>query len=554
MAKLTNKQMFKLTRDLQNSLTKIPEGVSKEQYKNFVLAYEGENSVNYMVSFFDFVRSFDNLYEAQYALDNLQDADKKPLISGDIVLSEPEKVKANRFVLTSAQNNTEVHTEFFKALKSYCKINNAELLIGKYTYNKNGFQKSETSDDGIHYAPELLKYFNTSELELCEGLTWCGQLNILPTVKNPLTGFESLTKGSSFIVPHAKISLESIATAKNKAAKLGYSTGTLTLHNYIQKKAGQIAQHHHCYGALIVEISDDGLWYVRQVQTDTTGIFQDLKTVYLPNGKTKKGNIEAINWGDIHAEKIDLSVLEACTAMLKDFKPKNQLFHDLFDMQARNHHNRKSGRFLAKMHFDNLSSVRDDIIQANDVLSDFDIQGSTKYIVESNHDLALESWLDSNDYDFKSDPINALTYLALQTYVYEQLEAGEEPQVLKFALTDFIGSKLNNTKFLMTDESLVIAGVECGMHGHLGTNGSRGSPQQFQKLNTPLNTGHTHAASIKGGVYTAGVTGSFNMGYNKGAGSWSHSHILTYPSGFRTIITMQQKADVGEGGEWEYKA
>jgi len=50
--------------------------------------------------------------------------------------------------------------------------------------------------------------------------------------------------------------------------------------------------------------------------------------------------------------------------------------------------------------------------------------------------------------------------------------------------------------------------------------------------------GHTHQAGIHDGIYTAGVSGSLDMDYNRGPSSWSHSHVLTYPNGKRAIVTM----------------
>jgi hypothetical protein len=77
------------------------------------------------------------------------------------------------------------------------------------------------------------------------------------------------------------------------------------------------------------------------------------------------------------------------------------------------------------------------------------------------------------------------------------------------------------------------------MHGHTGVNGARGSPAGYRKMDTKANTGHTHSAGITDGVYTAGVSGKLDMGYNKGPSSWSHSHIITYPNGKRSIITTK---------------
>ena len=537
MAKLTKAQIL----DLYNTEDgTIPNFCSKAQYANFCKALDNDSEAPaYMLQIIKEIESMgEDAFKASL------EKQEKPLTAGNMVTPEPKKSKGEIFVITSAQNNTEVHANFFKALKTYCKHNNAALIIAPYAYNKNGFQNSQVKDEGLYYAPELCNYMSDTHVKLSPALEFFGNINILPTAKNPLTGFEGLTN-NDFILPHAKISLESYCTAKNKKAKIGYTTGTVTLKNYVQKKAGQTAERAHCYGALVVEVTSEGLHFVRQLQTDETGIFQDFLNVYYPSGKVKKGKIAAINWGDIHAEKSDYDVIDSCVNMLNTLKPKNQIFHDLFDFTARNHHNRKSGHFLAKQFYAGADSVLRDLNETNYILSRFN-NGSNRYIVESNHDLALQAWLDANDYDFKTDPINAKTYLQLQLYMYECFAEGIEPMLLEHALTDFIAEKLENCTFLKTDESLIIAGIEMGVHGHVGDSGSRGSPQQLQKRGEKLNTGHTHSCSIKNNVYTAGVTGSLDMGYNKGGSSWSHSHILTYPNGFRTIVTMA-------GQEWGWK-
>jgi hypothetical protein len=93
--------------------------------------------------------------------------------------------------------------------------------------------------------------------------------------------------------------------------------------------------------------------------------------------------------------------------------------------------------------------------------------------------------------------------------------------------------------FVSEDNSFTICGnIECGMHGHLGANGARPSPTQFARAGAKSNTGHTHSPAILDGAYVAGVSGSLDMGYNKGLSSWAPAHIVTYPNGKRTILTM----------------
>jgi hypothetical protein len=82
-------------------------------------------------------------------------------------------------------------------------------------------------------------------------------------------------------------------------------------------------------------------------------------------------------------------------------------------------------------------------------------------------------------------------------------------------------------------------GIECALHGDQGPNGARGTPLNLTRVATRMNTGHTHTASIYDGVYTAGLCGLMDQGYNEGASSWSHSQVVTYASGKRTIVTFR---------------
>ncbi len=481
--------------------------------------------------------------------------DTRPLEAGHVqpLQAARQSLNGKRFVLTSAQNNTPVHKPFLDSLLRYCGQNDARLIVGKMFYNKNGFQNQNAeNDDGCFFAKELEPYFLTEQTELCSGLVWCGEVNILPTAKYPLSAMQQYAGKASTIFPHCTISLESVATSKGLPAKIMYSTGAITQRNFIPKKAGQIADSRFTFGALIVEITEEGLWFVRQIEANEFGEFQDLDKLYSPNCILSGAEILAVNLGDIHAEKTDKAVLSSCADMLETLAPDNVVLHDLFDFTSRNHHNRNNPHFLAEQ-AQAKNSVRGDLSKCGEVLRTL-FNASPKFgvrfiVVESNHDLALQRWLEDMGYQFQMDPLNARIYCELQAWKYAQIESGkDEPGLLEHALQEYAGicATDENLLFLVTDESLVVADVELGFHGHNGINGARGSPKSFQLLNMKINTGHTHSASIYGGVYTAGVTGSLDQGYNKGPSNWSHSHILTYATGARTIVTMQQTSK----GEW----
>lgn len=472
---------------------------------------------------------------------------QKPIAAGvkDDHHTNIKKLNRRRYILTSAQNNTFVHTKFFDTLEVAADHLDAQILVGTFSYNTNGFQNLEKGD-GEWFDPKIKPYITDEPVQLCEGLTWFGELNILPTAVNPLSGFHSYSKGGSGIVPHAKMQLESLPTHKTEPCRMMYTTGAVTLRNYIEKKAGQKASFHHVFGALLVEVDDDGDWFVRQlVANSDTGEFQDLDTYYHPQGVNEGVRVEAINWGDIHVEKLDRNVFHGAmsvdneNSMLMQLKPKYQFVHDVLDMKSRNHHNINDPYFRFKQAMvEQQDSVKDDCDKVNSFLCKINVDFSRIIVVESNHDLALKRWLRESDY--KNDPVNAIFFLECQLAMYKAIARGDD----NFSILEHVIKNSNQAHygitFLRTDESFRICGdIECGHHGHLGVNGSRGSIGVYQKLGTRYNIGHSHSAGIKDGVYVAGVSGELDMGYNEGGSSWSHSHIVTYPNGKRAIITMK---------------
>lgn len=514
------------------------------------LTYQEKRSSRYIAEVFGVGKSTigDFLRKETYT-DFWDSYEDKPVASGEIdcPVKHRKALTGNKFVFTSAQNNTYVHDKFLRSLLHYCEEESAELVVGTYHYNKNGFQNA--SKDDVWFDPKIRDYILDESCEIAEGLVYCGELNILPTAVNPISGLQNYTNKDSAIIPHAKLQLESLPTPKHDPAKMMYTTGTVTQRNYVQMKAGQKASHNHVFSALVVEIDDDGDWFVRQLVAESeTGKFFDLGWYYTPEGKEQEPYcVEAINWGDIHAAKGDDTVFDISwgsrpDSMINYLAPRHVLLHDIFDHKNRNHHNIKDPYFRFKMFVGKTESVRDEVELTAEIIADMLDKCPNVVIIESNHDLALERWLKEQDY--KKDPVNALFFLEMQLENYKAMQKGEKLCTFKTAC-NLINDKTKEAIFLGTDESYLICGdIECGQHGHNGNNGARSSVRTFQMQGGRFNTGHTHSATIKDGVYTAGISGSLEAGYNTGGSSWGHSHIVTYSNGKRCIITIKN-------GKWK---
>lgn len=429
---------------------------------------------------------------------------------------------------------------------AFAKHWNADLLVGTFTYDVGSYSSANVKRGRgkerakLDWAEEVKPYICDESVEIAPGLVWCGEVNILPTAVRPLSGFETYTQRSSGIFPHAKLAMESVASGKNEPTKLNYTTGTVTQRNYIAKKAGQKAEFHHAYAALIVEVNHRGEWWVRQLNADDSGTFHDLDLT-VERGRVKKlSNVEAITWGDIHASVMDPEVKKTCWGeggMLDQLRPKFQFFHDILAGQKINHHEWKNPHEQYQLHVDGWDSVEAELRHAANFLSRAERPWCKSEVVYSNHDEPwIRRWLRETDY--RKDPPNAITFLELQLEAYRAIRDRRSVNLLEHSLRSH--RPLKRTRFLGQDEDRAICRgqIECGMHGHLGPNGARGTPRGLSKIGKRANTAHTHSAGIIDGLYTAGTSTVLSQRFNSGPSSWSHSHIVTYGNGKRAIITV----------------
>lgn len=484
------------------------------------------------------------------------DGKDEPVLVGSIEV-ETKRVKKGvprrgirRYILTSAQNNTLVHPAVWQSLLALAAHYDAEIMVSRYTYNKSAFGRKAVKP-GTHnpegnelwYDEAISNYVVDHSVQLAPGIIFCGEMNILPTAVRPLSGFDSYNGRNSSVFPHPKHAMVSIATAKGMGVKFNYTTGTVTQRNYIQKKEGLKAQFHHVYGAVIVEVNSKGNWWVRQLNATDDGEIYDLDVRVDPDGTITTGNsVEAITWGDIHHAFLDEGV--AATAwgtggMLDTLKPKFQFFHDVLDFRSRMHHDSHNPHQNFWKYANGIDDAKKEVAGVAQFLQETRREWCKSVVCDSNHDNMLNRWLREGDY--KEDPKNAVFFLECQLRMYRALE---EDEALNYHLLEDILCEMgvDGVRFLRADESFIICpdhsgGIECGMHGHLGANGARGRPLQFTKMGRRANTGHTHSAGIIDGVCTAGLCGQLQMVYNMGPSSWSHTQIVTYPNGKRTLCT-----------------
>lgn len=474
----------------------------------------------------------------------------KPVAAGRIEAMEtvefprPKRGAVKRYILTSAQNNTHIHLGLWANLLAYAAHCNAQLLVSRYTYNRGGFASSEqkpgaTADsDSLWYAKEILPHVCDKRVRLAKDLVFCGELNILPTAVRPLSGLETYTGYDSCIVPHAKIAMVSVPGSER--AKLMYTTGTVTQRNYLQRKAGQKAEFHHAYAALIVEVDSDGDWFVRQLNANESGTFYDLDA-RAHKGKITRGHRpEAVIHGDIHVDMLEPEIEEAIwgadDALMNVLQPHWQVMHDVLDFRRRNHHDRGNPHKAFAKYVNDAESVEEELEEVGKFLARSWRRNTKTVVVSSNHDQAFTRWLREGDY--RSDPVNAQLFLEGNAEVYRAIQDDLDFYAPEWGMRRS-GHCPSDVVFLRPDQTWLLQDIQLDMHGHLGPNGYKGSPQAFVRLGRKAFVGHNHSACIIDGLYVVGVVGKLRMGYNAGPSSWSRTEGVLYPNGKRALITMR---------------
>lgn len=489
---------------------------------------------------------------------------KKPIAGGKqrvVVLKEtkPSTGTVKRYILTSAQNNTLVHAEFWANVLALSKHYDARIMVGTFSYNQNNFGKlavkrgtKKPLETEPWYDPSITPYFCDKIVELAPGLVWYGTMNILPTEDNPISGLESHGGANSVIFPHTKIEMRSIATTPDSPAKMIYTTGSVTLMNYLQKKLGIKAEHHHRYACLIVEVDSDGNWFVRQVAARKNGkVIQDLN-VLVEGGKVTSidASVEAITWGDLHATNSEPSVVEASQDMLDALKPRVQVLHDVLEGVSISRHTIKHAptphqnyhRWLR-----GLNRVETELAASREVVEKYLRPWCKTIAPDANHDAPwLHNWL--SKYDYRYDPANTELFIDMQKFMFSEIKSGKMPKnvnLMQYAMERKAGLKPGAVTFLLPDESYALNEVELGLHGHLGANGAFGNPNNLSKIGKKATTAHTHSACIIHGLYVAGTSSKLtkDWNYTQGPSSWSWSHVVQYSNGQRSIVSMKIAKD-----------
>lgn len=430
--------------------------------------------------------------------------------------------KKKYYLVTWGQNSTPVHEGFFANLEAYAEFLGAEISViaGRYRNPTSIFPDSDKEiwDRGI------LPYLDASRHKIHDYMEILSDIKIHPTARLPLSSFEGLSSESSCVIGHPRVHQKIVPALNGYKPKMMLTTGACTVRNYTDSKAGKIGEFHHTLGFVIVEIDGED-FHVRQVTANEhSGNFTDLIHLVEDGRVVPADAAQAIVFGDLHIGDHDPDCVEATVEFCNILRPKKVVAHDILNGHSINHHefknpfskyaNLQSGRASLKREMD-------EMVAFMKVLMD-DMSYAKFYVIHSNHDDFVEKYLMS--YDWKKDLINAAEYMKYSSW----LLGGEAP---KGVLAKVLAEEIPEITTLGLDESFRVLNWEFGVHGHEGSNGSRGNPNQFKKLSTKMVTAHTHTPSRIDGVVTVGTSTHLRVGYNTGASNWLQSHAIINADG-----------------------
>ncbi len=450
--------------------------------------------------------------------------------------------KADIQVFTAAQNATDIHEDFVASLEVYCKARGASLNVLPIRYLNPTSHWGNNARAQDWWADEIEKYLFGARRKVHKHCVVLGTTMVQLTAKTPTSGFETVTGGESCILGHPKMELRLVATPQQKLPKAVMTTGCCTVKNYIPSRAGQVGEHHHTFGAVVIEKDGDRFHY-RQLIAGQDGTFIDLDKKYTPKGVQKTGRVPLLVMGDLHEKFVCPQVVEATftnkNSIAKVLNPRRIVWHDLSDGYACNPHEWDNPYLKVAKYEANYDSIEDELRQCAAFL-DLHASGDVENIVSaSNHDDFLARWMKSVDWR-KEPSVNAEFYLKTALAMVQQSSVTEkgynELAPFPYWMEQFIEKA--KVRFLGDDESYTVHGVEVGQHGHRGPNGARGTLNNYSKIGVKTIIGHSHTPGIKEGSYQVGTSSMLKLDYTSGPSSWLNTHGIVYENGKRCLINI----------------
>lgn len=451
--------------------------------------------------------------------------------------------------VTSAQNNTSINKSQLDNMISYSKkikekYNKKVAIVVCTVKYRNPTTLVEKNKEKISWSKEILDYLYYDKLQFGD-CTISARSRVQPTAKFPLNGFEMVADGNHLILGHPKYQMKVVPHFNNEDIHIMTTSGSVTRKNYSDSRAGEHGELNHVYGFTIVEKINDKCLVPRFVNCTSDGNFIDLNWKS-ENGKASRNETcKGLILGDIHNSELDKTLFSKTIDIFNKIKPDNVFVHDLFNGESVNPHEvldmyikkrkiDKGGDNVKKELYDCIDFVENDLIK---------IPSNNYYIIESNHDVFLDRWI--NNFNWKQDLHNSEIYLQLASFQQDKGVKFIGNIFGTFLTKECKKMGLSKVKYVPYGNSVKVSNIICSMHGDFGVSGSKGNVTSFGRLSMKSYTAHTHSHEVVNGAYSVGCSCVMNQYYTRrGASKWSQGHGVIYNNGKRQQIIFDRNYEI----------
>ena len=440
------------------------------------------------------------------------------------------KNKLKLYLVSSYIPSSEIDRECFLALKKVKDFFGIKYLDVKPTKKNYVGDDYETLEELIEEYP-FVRQFNGGKYAKDLFLDKRSRNhNLMKVIKNNIKTQKSLIFGvptfeTKSITRHIKTAPEPV---------LVYGSGSISKPYYKDTEGGIYGRENHHRGGLLIEVHPNGdhrvhqLWY--NPKTKDICLFKWKFT----KDSVKKHIPPYLVEGDIHPNLACKLTVNRTYEDVKKLSIPNLVRHDWFDGTTISHHVENNIEAKSEI-FEQLGSLDDEIRFCSNFFKDAErLLPKTKFhYIYSNHPEHLVRYLKEKH---RHDYVNYRTVINLSKIYFEDKKSFWSEVFNKHNSLD-----KKRHKFYNEGDVLKYKDYFLHFHGHIGNNGSSGSPQTLTALGKVI-SGHIHNGGIlRNGSGTSGTSTPYKLPYTNenGGSNWTNSHTILNENSTITLYLIK---------------
>lgn len=456
-----------------------------------------------------------------------------------------KRLTKTKFLITTAVAGKKADTNFLAACDTFCRENDAQILVLPCENITNSFQTERATFDPVFNDPKFTVV--ADDVFLNSNLMIRG-IQVSAKQIKPTTGLIRLgEREGSYIFAAPKQFLEHTAAGNNRFATYAVmTTGACTVNDYrakshllSSKRTEYIAENDHQIGGIIVELVDDRTFHFRHFQADDSGSFIDLGIRYRGTGTERVPVWPSI---EVHTGSHDEDLISRFLEFCGEQNVRKIFVHDGFDGSSISHHDEHNivARVRAAEEAESGlvgNNLRSELWRYRFMMEELAVSAADGVaVVKSNHDEWLDRYLREGRY--VNDPTNHRFALKIADLIFQE-DVDVLEQSAQIATESYFDPKAK-IQYHRRSGTFLLGATQMVAHGDQGLNGSQGTLAGLERIYGSAVVGHAHSAAILRNIRRIGTATRLDLGYNVGPSSWTQGFGLTYEDGTGQIINFIQ--------------